>query len=124
MKKIVCITGLMIAVVVAKGQNYNNNQPVINNAPPAVQQPVQPLNNPAQTTKPNQNSSFDNNSQQYNKGNTIKNAVPSPNGSYDVPGSQGTNNNNSPSFNNNNTPGTINNTGAGGTYTPAGTLQK
>ena len=135
MKKIWSIAGaIILSTIMAMGQATNTNTQVytpggtqvIQNTPsptPINSNTNTPVNNP-QNANPNKNATYNNNSLQYNKGNALQNNVPTSNGTYDVPGAQGINNNYNLNLNNSNTPGTINNNGVNGTYTQPGTLQK
>ena len=106
------ITAVLLYAGTGNAQNSNGNnsmiypnsgkQPVNSNQVPANRPPSPVLPNanplPADT---NQNSMYNNNSLQYNRGNSINNNVPQGNGTYYTPGSQG-----------------INNTNQSGVYTP------
>jgi hypothetical protein len=123
MKKIFCLIAFLSYTTYGKAQNQlNNNGSFMNNPKLNTQNYSQPTptsgtnNGMHNSNIPDQsNSMYNNNSQQYNRGNTIKNAVPEGNGTNYTPGAQGINNNNNPGYNSN-TRGTINNT-SNGAYT-------
>jgi len=123
MKKIFCLIALLLSAGFSRGQNQLNNNGTLMNNPklntPTYSQPTPTSgrnNGQYNSNIPDQNNSmYNNNSQQYNRGNTIKNAVPESNGTHYTPGAQGTNNNNNPGYNSN-TRGTLNNT-SNGAYT-------